>query len=295
MKRTDHVYTITEGQKDQYKHLIEEAANAALVQADLDAEAIQQLLGNSDKFHARIAPYILDAIRMFAIPQEFAHEETNDSKYVYPEGYTVKPIAEQVAILRQFFPNLGNVNEELAAQPLPATTEDYFAIPPWQLIAPTYGEAVQKVMDCIGSRRSLKNYHKRQLGPEYLRETPRKKQKLSMLREQQEGFDILVVAAQFGLYHRGRSVRRARAIFRANEFGLGAYEIGIMLLTHPERLTSCKDLWIDCPGDEYSLEDKDGWLLNLCWCFHEGTLKLGHNWVNTYHGHFGSVSASLSG
>jgi len=48
--------------------------------------------------------------------------------------------------------------------------------------------------------------------------------------------DILVVPAQFGLRHRGRSVRRVREVMNANEFGLGVFAIGIMLLTHPERL-----------------------------------------------------------
>jgi hypothetical protein len=35
------------------------------------------------------------------------------------------------------------------------------------------------------------------------------------------------------------------------EFGLGAFAVGIMLLTHMDRLQSVDDLWIDCAGDEY--------------------------------------------
>jgi hypothetical protein len=38
----------------------------------------------------------------------------------------------------------------------------------------------------------------------------------------------------------------------ANECGLGAFAIGIMLLTHPERLQHYDDLWIDCAGDEFA-------------------------------------------
>jgi hypothetical protein len=39
----------------------------------------------------------------------------------------------------------------------------------------------------------------------------------------------------------------------ANEFGLGAFALGCMLITHPERLSDINTLMIDCSGDEYSL------------------------------------------
>ena len=77
------------------------------------------------------------------------------------------------------------------------------------------------------------------------------------LAEEQNGFDILVVAAQFGLRHRGRSVRRVREILLGNEFGLGAFAVGIMLLAYPELLAHYDDLWIDCAGDEFA-PDADG-------------------------------------
>jgi len=74
---------------------------------------------------------------------------------------------------------------------------------------------------------------------------------------EQSDHDILVVPAQFGLCHRGRSTRRAREVFQANEFGLGAFAFGIMILTHPERFTKYEDLCVDCSGDEYT-PDADG-------------------------------------
>jgi len=92
---------------------------------------------------------------------------------------------------------------------------------------------------------------KGKLGMQYLRQHERTVKKFEALAEQQKGYDILVVAAQFGLRHRGRSVRRAREVFTVNEFGLGVFEIGCMLLTHPGRLQDYDDLWIDCAGDEY--------------------------------------------
>jgi hypothetical protein len=38
-----------------------------------------------------------------------------------------------------------------------------------------------------------------------------------------------------------------------NEFAVGVFTIGCMLLTHPERLSTGDTLMIDCGGDEYSV------------------------------------------
>ena len=70
------------------------------------------------------------------------------------------------------------------------------------------------------------------------------------IESEQEG-DILIFPAQFGLWHRGRSVRRAHALFEKHECGLTSFMIGCMLLTHPKRLQSYDDLFIDCAGEEY--------------------------------------------
>lgn len=64
--------------------------------------------------------------------------------------------------------------------------------------------------------------------------------------------DILIVPAQFGLRHAGRSMRRARELYAKNEFGLGLFATAAMLLTHPRRLTSYYSLFLQCPGDEYA-------------------------------------------
>jgi hypothetical protein len=54
--------------------------------------------------------------------------------------------------------------------------------------------------------------------------------------------DFYVIPAQFGISHRGRSIRRALEMIEFCpdlnffEFGLGIFEIGAMLLTHPTRI-----------------------------------------------------------
>jgi len=186
-------------------------------------------------------------------PQLYADEEVSSS-YTYPEGHRPRSIAEQVASLRELFPALKDAtfDESIATRPLPEGAEGWFAIPRPEKLAPTNNAAVEAVLNRLAETRSFHNYRLGQLGPERLRQSDRTVHALDLIGQAQKGHDILIVPAQFGKRHRGRSVRRAREVFTPNEFGLGAYEVGIMLLTHPERLTSSEDLWIDCAGDEYS-------------------------------------------
>ena len=211
------------------------------------------------------APGLSDLIHNFIaknrLTDKFKDEEVKSS-YGYLSGYKKpKGITEQTNILRQLFPGIGFANEELAQRPLPENSEveGYFAIPRWESVAKTYGEAVQKVLDLINQTRNGKFCNRRegQLGPRYLQQSEKAVKTFQKLGEEQKGYDILVVPAQFGIIHRGRSVRRAREVMRTSQFGLGAFAIGIMLLTHQERLQHYDDLWIDCAGDEFA-PDADG-------------------------------------
>jgi hypothetical protein len=112
---------------------------------------------------------------------------------------------------------------------------------------------VEIVLEVLGKRRKLQNRIAGRLGPTYLRQSERAKLAAKILADQQQGNDILVVAAQSGMRHRGCSARRARVRMAGNEFGAGVYAVACMLLTHPERLSSEDALMIDCGGDEYSM------------------------------------------
>jgi len=193
----------------------------------LDSEEAQRLIENGE-FQLRI----VTGIRELFDSNQFADEEVQSS-YAYPEGYKVKGITEQVNILRQLFPGIGNALEKIAEQPLPPNAEGWFAIPKWHTLAATYGEAVEKVLAMIASKRNLYNNRGGKLGAEYLKQHAKMVRMFQKLGAKQRGFNILVVPAQFGLRHKGRSVRRAREVFAGNEFGLGAFAVGIMLLTPP--------------------------------------------------------------
>ncbi len=283
--------TITSGQTKQYKRFVEDAADKALAEVGLDKDGLQKLIENGDEFQTRI----ITGIRELSVSNQFADEEVK-SEYGYLSGYKPKGITEQTNILRQLLPGIGFADEKLAEQPLPANAEGWFAIPKWQSVAKTYNEAVQKVLDLIKKQRkgNFYNWREGKLGAQYLRQHERTVKKLETLADQQKGYDILVVAAQFGLRHRGRSVRRAREVFTGNEFGLGAFEIGCMLLTHPERLQNYDDLWIDCAGNEYA-PDADGDFSRAPYFgFSAGRVGFGTLWFADASSRYGSASGFLS-
>jgi len=105
----------------------------------------------------------------------------------------------------------------------------------------------------LATRRKFSNRIVGKLTDKYLRQSERSKLAEKILAEQQQGNDFLVVAAQAGMLHRGSSARRTRVAMAGNEFGIGVFAFGCMLLTHPERLSTGETLMIDCSGDEYSV------------------------------------------
>ena len=286
---TQSITSITDGQKKQYLRFVEDAAERALKETALDKDGIQKLIENGDEFQARI----VTGIKELSVSNQFADEEVQSS-YAYPKGYKVKGITEQTNILRQLFPGIGFADEKLADQPLPPNAEGWFAIPKWEKFAPTYGEAVEKVLAMIGSKRKFYNYRDGQLGAEYLRQHAKTVKMFQKLGDEQKDHDILVVPAQFGLRHKGRSVRRAREVFTANEFGLGAFAIGIMVLTHPERLVQWEQLHVDCAGDEFSSGADGDFSHAPIFDFYDGKVKFFAHWYGFAGVRYGSASAFVS-
>src|SRR3989344_4258507 len=283
------ITTVTDGQKKQVKRFAEDAVDRAIAEGLLNKDGIQKLIENGDEFQLRI----VTGIKELSVSNQFTDEEVQ-SNYAYPKGYTVRGITEQTNILRQLFPGIGFADEKLANQPLPPNAEGWFAIPKLEKFAPTYGEAVEKVLAMTGSKRKFYNYRDGQLGVEYLRQHAKTVKMFQKLGDEQKDFDILVVPAQFGLRHRGRSVRRAREVFTANEFGLGAFAIGIMVLTHPERLVQWEQLHVDCAGDEFAPGAGGDFSSAPFFDFDGGGVEFGARWYVYADGHYGSASAFLS-
>ena len=271
--------------------------NTKLLQAELTYKSIQDLLDSKNRFNAFVSilrDEVTSAPRVTASPF-FANEEVK-SNYGYPSGYAVKPVCEQLVELSKHFNGLNNssvlaCSKELPV--LPAGAEGWFAVPRWEKVASSYNEAVEKVLDLIGKTRTLYNYHKGELGPEYLRLSERTAVALQMIGEKQKG-DFLLIPAQFGLTHRGRSVRRVRVVYAPHEFGLGSFIAGCMILSHPERLVRWEQLRIDCPGDEYSPDAGGRFDRAPIFYFHGGEVMFNAYWVNDANEVYGSASGFVS-
>ena len=244
----------TEGQNTQLMEFLGDAIQTAYAAAieQLDRDSAQSVLEMGKKVKAEVADSVVEIIQRFTVSDKFLDEEVGSNR-VYPPTYRVRPIEAQVTELKKFFPSLGNCHEKLARKPLLEGAEAWFAIPRWQALAPTYNEAVEMVLEVLGRKRKLQNRIAGRLGPTYLRQSERSKLAGQILADQQQGNDILVVAGQAGMRHRGCSARRARVRMAGNEFGAGVFAVACMLLTHPERLSTEDTLMIDCGGDEYSL------------------------------------------
>jgi len=244
----------TQEQKDLLLESLLEAAQRIQRTAlkNLDQHSARLILELDEKLKAEITSAAMKIIQRLTISEKYKSEETV-SRREYPSTYKVRTIEAQVTALRKAFPKLGNCMEKLAHKPLPEGAEAWFAIPRWEALAPKYGEAVEMLLMELASKRRFDNRIVGKLGPLFLRQSERCSLAEKILREQQPGCDILIVAAQAGLLHRGCSARRSRVAMAGNEFGLGAFSVGSMLLTHPERLSHSETLMIDCGGDEYSL------------------------------------------
>lgn len=288
----------TEDQEKQARRMLEDltksAVELALKKVNPDKDGLQRLLGQGDEIGSEMNDFVIAQFQARTVTNQFANEEVASS-YGYLSGYKPKGITEQTNILRQLIPGVGYADEKITNQQLPENAEGWFAIPKWEKIAPTYGEAVQKVLDLIKQTRRGKfyTYRENQLDSRYLRQSAKSVKAFKVLSETQKDHDILVVPAQFGLRHRGRSVRRALEVMNADEFGLGAFAIGIMILTHPERLQHYDDLWIDCAGDEFSSGAGGGFDGAPFFCFLDGEVEFDALRVAYTHDRYGSASGFL--
>jgi hypothetical protein len=223
-----------------------------LALGQLDRQSIQAAIESGPKIRAEFSQAVAEIVLRHAVSDKFKNEEIG-SKRTYPKNYNVRPIEAQVSELRKAFPALGGCQEKLGHMALPDEPEGWFAIPRWQALAPTYNEAVEIAMNALATKRKLSHRIAGRLGNKYLRQSERTRLAETVLADQQQGNDIFVVAAQFGMLHRGSSARRTRARLASHEFALGAFAVVCMLITHPERLSTSETLMIDCGGDEYSL------------------------------------------
>lgn len=266
-------------------------------QSGLTFEQAICLSNNSSAFGLDISA----AIRKHSGGDQFAEEEI-ESKYGYLSGYRAPvDFKSQIDILRNYWPNL---NPDLAisyANRLCQDTqflspaEGLFAIIRPEFFSNNYGEETTEVLKalCEGLNGSFSNYLDRQLGSKYLAQKSKTTSALASLTKQQNGSDILVLYAQFGMGHRGRSARRAEEKFGLAEFGLGLRDVATMLLTNPIRLQGYNDLWMNLAGDSYSAKGNRSYSDVVCMRLDDDEIQVDTHGIEVFGAGYGVPSGFL--
>lgn len=216
-------------------------------------------------------------------------DEEMVSNYGYPDGFVIYSVSEQVKTLLKHYPNLdASYVEELASGDLPGDAEGWAAIPKPQ----PYHDALKTVLSLIAKDRKFENWIERKLTGMHMKLNDKTARSHEKLNEQPE--DFWVVPFQFGIRHRVKSVHRARAVFTESEFGMGPYEVAMLLLTHPKRIQP-NNLAIGCTGIEYAPDITGDFFacLSFYWDNYYELLALHYGRTDVPHSNWGLVSAFL--
>ena len=239
--------------------------------------------------------------RQIIVEHLYANEEV-ESNLTYPEEYSRKSIREQVEALLEPFPNLNATWTLTKAQAwydslkdLPEWVEGPLVYVWWEAFG-SYEAALTEVLAAIAKTgRPFTNYRQGQLGPRYLQQVQRTAGMEAKLKKNQPG-DLIIVPSQAGLKWRGKSVRRARVLYKwneKNEFGSGSVAEGCRIISHPERFVRWEQLHVDCAGDEFSPIAGGEFSRAPIFSFGDGQLEFGTSRVNGVGGHCGSASGFL--
>jgi len=235
--------------------------------------------------------------------------EVTESNYGYPAAYKSRNMAGQVETLQKIYKDFhldaSHVVSVAASIKLPEGAELLQVVPKLSVIAKAkgirdpygdgYGKSLELMLAAISaSGRAFKNYREGALTKKHVRLLASTRKVLIKLERETPG-DFLVIPIQSGLLYRGSSVRRSvwEIEHSSNQWALPSWVIGHHLLTHPERLTSNGDLFIDCAGDEYSPDADGGFTCYLCFSFGHGQLKFSYDWVGDVYEQWGAGSGFL--
>lgn len=150
--------SITTEETKQYKRFMEEAAEGALQEAGVDRQGFDRLVKRSGDFQSAI----ISVIHEFSIGNPYADEEVR-TNCRYHETYKIQPLSQQIASLCSCFPVLSSkltrefIESELPVLKLPRGAEGWFAIPKWDRLARSYGEATELILKAFAVPNLRKN------------------------------------------------------------------------------------------------------------------------------------------
>ena len=213
-----------------------------------------------DNFTNLVAKATAAAIR------ELSSSNLKDSRFPYFSGYSVPmPITDQIDVLRGYWPQLNPdkalryVGETLPKLSPPDWTEGAFVLIAPGFFSDKYNEEVAELFKALGKDRegNFVNFPV-DLNLKSLRQCDATTVAWSRILKEQSDSDLIILpGAQFGAKRRKDSASQIRATYAPGEFGIGTRDCATMLLCCTNRLENFDDLWIQCPGDEFS-RDADG-------------------------------------
>lgn len=295
---------ITSAQTDKVADLGREAVKTAVGKVNPTSTNVQNgIIGNGREFKNRVEEDVKAIILEMTTPNQYANEVVSSS-YTYPKEYKgPKFILDQIDMVEKQWGLDGSHARSFIAniKKLPEGAEGWFAIPKVSSVAKKhfsaitdsaekYCEAVKLVHSKLAQSRKFYNYREGQITTAQIRQHPCTISFLEQLESEQQG-DILILAVQYGMRHRGKSVRRARETFSGNEFGLGAFALGCMALVHPDRYVRWEELDTDCAGDEFAPDAVSVFSRSPFFHFLVDELRFGTSAVSFACGRYGSASA----
>lgn len=283
---SDALTPANEGQRKQIVRMFQDAVPLMIDKADMTFDGAQRGIDGAPAMLNDFRDAVRGILAKHTATNKYASEEAS-SNYAYPAEYRgPRPIAEQIETLAKMFgldPQSALAYAEHLPE-LPAGAEGWFAFPRQVVLTAIHSK--------IAETRPFHNWREKQM--DSFRTHARTVAFTEKLVAEQGPGDILIVAAQLGMRHRGCSTRRADEKFVRNEFGLTAEMGAAIALTHPERFVRWEELDMDLPGTEFDdpgSDDRFDRRAYLSW--NDGEVKFGTHHVSDAYAFFGSASGFL--
>lgn len=216
----------------------------------LDNTGKNLFLENIDVINEEFDTLTKNLIREHSVSKLFIDEECYPEKDFFYH-VDAKKIDDQLLILNKHFPKLETISKVYHFDK--NSTEgkpNIFIIPDWEKVSTSYGSACEIILNILISIHGS-NFSTSKVNEFFtwdIKPTLELTRGIYKLKEIQKNSDYLIFNCNLGLKHAGKSARRALATFKDNEFPLGVFEVGVILITHPELLKGTFSTYIGTPG-----------------------------------------------
>lgn len=274
----------TAGQIKEIVRMGEDAFEAALQQAGLFHHSAQAIIENGGKFKQALLKAELEIIKnelyKNRYPTKSIEQQIALLRMFFPgiENFNYKTLPSKNTSSNPGFslPFLGSRPTNSSASPevnlfdsfinqemlkgieegsisLNDEASGWYVFPHWSIIAASYLDAVKVVFSLLKQANdgafeypTLEKYKTANYKYHTVFETKLKEQAITKLQQNQRA-KMLLLPVQFGVDTTNRPVTS----MDQKNFGLGLYETGIILLTHPEYLERAEDPRINMFGDSF--------------------------------------------